>query len=814
VPALGERVPDLPAPRQSDPETERYLLYAAVAGLLGGAGVAEPLLLILDDLHWADQPTLSLLRHIVTSDDSMRMMVIGTYRDSDLSRNHPLSALLADLHRDQGGDRMRLSGLESKDVLVLMEALAGQELDEEGRALAVEITRETAGNPFFAGELLRHLIESGAIVQEENGRWRLVGDLAKLGLPQSVREVIGRRVDRLGEDARTALSVAAVIGRDFDLDLLLAVVELPETQLLDLLDEAVAASLLRESSERVGRFTFTHALVEHTLYEDLGATRRARLHKRIAEALEAQCGEEPGERLGELAGHWAAAVVSADTSKAIHYSRRSAERALEQLAPDEAARWYRRALEFLDQSPGGNRSERCELLVGLGEAQRQIGHPEFRETLLDAAALAQQANDSDLLCRAVLANSQGWITASQFGTVDAERVQALEAAAAALAHEDPRRAQVLAHLAYELHLSDQQERCRTLAAHAVELVRSGDDTAALARTLAYASAATWGTDTLGERQRASNELGELVLRLDDPRLSFWAALRRMVVGIQSGEQSQAESGLTDMRTLAAFVREPLLVWTRLKLEAVWALIQGDLQASEQWAIQAHDVASATGEPDIVQSLGAQLVRVRAFQGRLGEHAERALRGADQPDSLMTWHALAGITLLESDRRDEARDRMLAADLVGTRGDETWLASMLTWANVCTRLPVRDRAGELYELLSPFSGEFVAGGTLVSGSTDSALGQLAATLERYDDADAHFAAAVEIEERLGAQLFLAHTRSSWARALVAHGRPEDLERAQAMLDQAADTAEPLGAEGIMREVSECRDALATTGSLNR
>ena len=190
-----------------------------------------------------------------------------------------------------------------------------------------EITRETAGNPFFAGELLRHLIESGAIVQEENGRWRLVGDLAELGLPQSVREVIGRRVDRLGADARAALSVAAVIGRDFDLDLLLAVVELHETQLLDLLDEAVAASLLRESSERVGRFTFTHALVEHTLYEDLGATRLARLHKRIAEALEAQCGEEPGERLGELAGHWAAAVVSADTSKAIHYARRSGERA-------------------------------------------------------------------------------------------------------------------------------------------------------------------------------------------------------------------------------------------------------------------------------------------------------------------------------------------------------------------------------------------------------------------------------------------------------------------------------------------------------
>ncbi len=186
---LARLVPDLgrscarPArsARQSDPETERYLLYAAVAGLLEGAGEQEPLLLILDDLHWADSPTLSLLRHVVTAGSSMRVMVVGTYRDSDLSRDHPLTALLADLHREQGVERVKLTGLEAEDVLALMEAAAGHELDEDGRALAAEITRETAGNPFFAGEVLRHLTESGAIVQEDGGRWRLVGDVARAG---------------------------------------------------------------------------------------------------------------------------------------------------------------------------------------------------------------------------------------------------------------------------------------------------------------------------------------------------------------------------------------------------------------------------------------------------------------------------------------------------------------------------------------------------------------------------------------------------------------------------------------------------------
>ena len=391
APALRDRLPELPAARESDPETERYLLYAAAVNLLEGASEREPLLLILDDLHWADQPTVSLLRHVLTAASPMRTMVVGTYRDSDLPRDHPLTALLADLHRDQGGERMKLSGLESEDVLALMEAAAGQELDADGQALAAEIARETAGNPFFAGELLRHLTESGAIAHHEDGHWRVVGDLSELGLPQSVREVVGRRVERLGSDARTALSAAAVIGRDFDLDLLLAVVDLSEAQLLDLLDEAVGASLLRESSERAGRFTFTHALVEHALYEDLGATRRARLHKRIAEGLEERCGDEPGERLGELARHWAAAVVSSDTGKALHYAQRAAERALQQLAPEEAARWYRQALELYDQAPGGERSERCDLLIGLGEAQRQGGNPDFRQTLLDAAALAREA---------------------------------------------------------------------------------------------------------------------------------------------------------------------------------------------------------------------------------------------------------------------------------------------------------------------------------------------------------------------------------------------------------------------------------------
>jgi class 3 adenylate cyclase len=807
VPALGERLPDLPPPRESDPETERYLLYAAVVGLLEGAREEEPLLVILDDLHWADAPTLSLLRYVVASVPSLGVMMLATYRDSDLSRDHPLAALLADLHREQGVERIELSGLGSADVLALVEAAAGHELDEDGRALAGEITRETAGNPFFAGELLRHLTESGAIAQGDDGRWRVVRNLSELGLPQSVREVVGRRVERLGSDARRALSAAAVIGRDFDLDLLLDVVDLTEARLLDLLDEAVAASLLQEGTERAGHFTFTHALVEHTLYEDLGRTRRARLHKRVAVALEEHCGDDPGERLGELAGHWAATAINADAAKAMHYARRAAERALEQLAPDEAVRWYGRALELYNRVGAGERAERCELLIGLGEAQRQIGEPEYRQTLLEAAHLARELRDTDRLCRAVLANSRGF--ASQAGAVDSERMQALEAAAGALPDDDPRRARVLALLACELHYAGEPRRCRVLAAAAIEIARAAGDLSALGHTLNIAIWAIWVPDTLQERKRLTSELTELAQRLDDPWLSFWAANRSATVGLEAGQRSQVESGLATMRALVASVAEPSLAFARLLRECGWALIDGDLQAAEGWAKQAFEVGAASGEPDAALFFGAQLLNVRYFQGRLGELVEQVLQRALRPDSLSVSRAAAALALIESQRADEARELALSEDFQSVPWDSVWALAMFLWADVCCRLELDERAGELYELLAPSAGQ-LAVTVLIYGSIDWALGKLATTLERYEQAEAHFAAAPEIEGRLGAPLFLARTHAGRAQALIARGRPEDLDGAQPLLEQAEETAGRLGAQGITREVAECREALAAIG----
>ena len=203
VPALARRIPDLPASKATDADTERFLLFAAVVGLLAELSAHQPVVLVLDDLQWADKGTLLLLRSLVAAEQAMRVLVLGTYRDSELSHSHPLLDTLAALRRQNGVSRIELTGLDDSGVVSFMEAAAGQTLDDAGVSLAHAVYRETDGNPFFVSELLRHLSETGAIHQDATGRWVAEDSLDQMALPDSVREVIGARVGRLGPEAET-----------------------------------------------------------------------------------------------------------------------------------------------------------------------------------------------------------------------------------------------------------------------------------------------------------------------------------------------------------------------------------------------------------------------------------------------------------------------------------------------------------------------------------------------------------------------------------------------------------------------------------
>jgi class 3 adenylate cyclase len=244
VPALATRIRELPPSKATDSDTERFLLFAAVVGLLGTMSQEQPVVLVLDDLQWADKGSLLLLCHLVAAEQAMRVLILGTYRDSELSQTHPLNDTLAALHRVSRVNRIDLAGLDDRGVVALLEAAAGQSLDDAGVSLAHAVYRETDGNPFFVSELLRHLSETRAIYQDSSGRWVAERTLEQLALPDSVRVVIGARVGRLGKDAGRVLSVASVIGRDFDLDLLARATKTGEDDLLDILDGAASVALV------------------------------------------------------------------------------------------------------------------------------------------------------------------------------------------------------------------------------------------------------------------------------------------------------------------------------------------------------------------------------------------------------------------------------------------------------------------------------------------------------------------------------------------------------------------------------------------
>ncbi|HEY5024157.1 MAG TPA: AAA family ATPase [Acidimicrobiales bacterium] len=296
VPTLRQRLGDLPSPQSTDPDTERYLLYASAVGLFGLACVQTPVLLVLDDLHWADKPSLQLLRHIVANTSGARLLIFGTYRDAELSASHPLTEALGGLLREPGVSSLHLKGLDDTGVIAFMEEAAGHGLDDAGVGLAHQVYRETDGNPFFVAEMLRNLAESGTIYQDDTGRWTATDTEGQLALPHSVRAVIGSRLARLGDNATKVLSTASVIGRDFDLDLLAATTGVDEDDLIDLLEHAQRAAVVTDLPGTPGRYSFSHALIQHTLYEDMAVNRRTRVHEAVGEAIEHLYGEHNDAR--------------------------------------------------------------------------------------------------------------------------------------------------------------------------------------------------------------------------------------------------------------------------------------------------------------------------------------------------------------------------------------------------------------------------------------------------------------------------------------------------------------------------------------
>jgi DNA-binding SARP family transcriptional activator len=752
VPEIAELLGDLDPPLRADPETERHRLFDAVASWLAAAGAGGRVLLLLDDLHWAPRPTLQLLRHVTRSPLTAALVVVATYRDTETGRGHPLTALLADLRRQPGVERMHLDGLGEAAVTALLHGAAPDSPVDP--ALARTIHAETEGVPFFVLELLRHLAETG-MLRSPDARLHL----EEAGLPDGVREVMGRRLSRLDAGTVEVLRIAAVVGAEFDPAVVRAAGGHDEDAVLDALEEAGMARLLVEVGGPVPRYRFAHALVRATVLDELTAARRAAWHRRIAVALEDVGPGATAEHLPALAAHWMRAGGGApERAKARAYAVAAGERAAAQLAHDEAVTWLRHGVDLLEPHDDAGR---VGLLIALGEAQRRAGDVAHRQTLLAAAGHARTLGDVEGLARAAIANSPG-SKPSVFGITDRERVAVLEAAVDAAGSADsPTRARLLAVLALELFHTGDRARRLELSDASLAIARRLGEPEVLADVLVARPFAIGGPDTLATRLAETGELVDLARRLGDPVAVHRAWWTRFRVAVEVGDVALADRCLDAQQELLAEVGQPTLEWMTGLQRVARALRRGDPDA-EALLERVAAAGRATGQPDARLYHAIQLFQLCRDQGRVADAEEVVRQVVAGSPELPSIHAALAVLCAESGRPDEAAalvDGLAPPDI----GDLTVEAStMVTWvlcADVASDLGDRARAAQLVRVLAPYPDQIAVWAVgLGVGSVASRLGRLAGLLGDQEAARVHRARALEIEERAAAPTWLARTRA--------------------------------------------------------
>ncbi len=804
VPKLARRLPDAAQPRDTDLETDRYLLFESVVGLLSQACVIQPLVMVLDDLQWADRPSLQLLRYVISNAAAMRLLVVGTYRQTELTATHPLTETLGLLRRESDVSRIELKGFDEVDVVAFLEAAAGHELDNTGVDLAHAVYRETDGNPFFVGEVLRHLSETGAISQDAAGLWIARGDLAETPLPDSVREVVGSRAARLGESARQVLMLAAVIGREFDLELLARVADRSEDELLNVLDAAAAAALVRELDDPPGRYSFCHALIQHTLYQDLGVSRRARAHRTVAEALEAICGDHPNERVAELAHHWFIATKPADVTKTIFYARQAADAALAILAPDEAVSWLDRAFEVHSQQLDPDDAERCDILLALGHAMWQKGQPALaRARFLDAADTARRLGDIHRFANAALGYSgAGYRFSPQdTGAVESEVVGLLREAVEGLGDERSALtvrlySAIAQELYYDVESYDQREH---LSDEAVSLAQSLNDPTTLTMALGTRHAILRYPAQIHERLAIAGQMIELARRIDNQYLELHARRQRLDDLVELGDFDAADVEAEFLAESPVGRRIPIFEWTVTSYRGLRAVMVGDFTEGERLITLAAVIGEDTVDT-VGTDFGLQLGMLRLAQGRSGEIIDGIREFVEQYPRLLAWRCALALCLAETNQLDACRTEFesLASDgFEVIPEDNVYLAALACATEICSQLGDQPRAAQLYELLLPYQDLAVTVSHLFyMGSVSHYLGVLASLIGRFDEAMDRFERALATYRQIDAQPFICYSQLGLALMLLARGSQEDHHRARGLLLSVEDAATRLGMSRIV------------------
>src|SRR5438034_379419 len=801
APYLAQLVPELgalqsPAP-SLPPQSEhaRFYLFDAVATFLRSRPDHTPLVLVFDDLQWADTPSLLLLQFLVHELRDTAMLVVATYRELEARQNPHVADVLGALARD--GRHLPLRGFGEEEVALFIEGKTGR---SASAALVRAVHRETEGNPFFVDEIVHLLVAERALERRDATIPR------GLPVPQGVREAIRRRLGPLPAPCRDALTLPSVVGREFGLGAVQHACGLGADALLDVLGPALGREILVRDRRMAGRYRFAHALIRETIYEELGAAERARLHGRIGEVLETLHQRDPTPHLATLAHHLLEAVPAGGAEKAITYSTRAARYAEASLAYEDAAVLFERALEVLAEAHPADARERCELLLARGGAQWKAGDgPTARETFRQAADIARRIGDAPLMARSALgfAGEGSRLLWVRSAVVDQPRIELLEEALHRPGGGDPGpRVQLLARLAINLYWAPQPERVLALSEEALTLARRLGDPCQLAAALRARLIALWRPETAEERLAIADEIVTLGQRTGDRELSLLGHRFRIVGFLERGDVVAADREIEAWAQIAGELRQPLHLTDLAIWRATRAIMDGRFAEGEEQAKRAFELGQRERDAQPTMRHEIQTIILHFHQGRLDQHLGRSQPRADVPAPMFLRCARA-FWWSETDRQGEARLELsaLAKEGFPLPHDGAWVVSMGLLSTVAAELNDRASAAKLYDLLAPYAGRvgIAAAGLACSGSGSYHLGLLAATPGRVADAIRHYEDAATVHERMGARPFLAWTQLAHARLLLTRDAGARRREATALLTSALATARELGMDGLVAKM---------------
>jgi transcriptional regulator with XRE-family HTH domain len=774
-------------------EAERFRLFESLDTWIGRMGARHPVLFVLDDLQWADQPSFLLLLHLMQARRATPLLAVAMYRDTEVDRG-TLPAVLSSLARDIDCRRLPLRGLAPDAVATLLEAVAGRPFGDSESPMVRQLVRDTAGNPFFLREMARHLSEAGAFDRDAGPLGQATAEI-----PESVREMVRSRLRRVSADCTKALQVASVIGERFDAALVASAASQPDAGVIDLLEEAARAGLIVEINDEPDCWQFSHSLTRRVTSDELSMSRRVRLHQRIAEALESR----PGVSAAELGHHFGAAASKDSAQKAVRYERLAGERALDEVAAEVAAGHFSRALDLLDrfavdQQAPQQEELRCELLLQLAGAHDRAGEYASRdERYTEAADAARRLGNGTLLARAALGYG-GILPATVFPDPRAQAL--LEEALQRLGEEDSgTRATVLARLAHWLHTARPYPQRRELSDRSVAMARGTASPRTLATVLLHRCWALDGPDDVSDALAVGTEILAIGTESADPEVTLEGLRILLAAQFEKGEHAAAASTALQLTTLAQKARHPEFI----RLSAMWdiavANLEGRFTDAEELAAELGPRLARIGHPQARLIPVAQSFPWGVLQGRSAEYIPMLERLSEMEPANASWPAITAWCLAETGSRDKAADllrRIKPAAAADADKNYQWWAAIVGFSGAVDLVEDREWAEVLYDLAAPYAGHNATLG-LASflGAADHWLGVLARVAGRLADAASHLEAALARHRAMRSRPLTALTQEAYGHLLSIRGQPAASERARTLTQSAMRTASELGLAAI-------------------